>query len=45
MTGVVQKVSRSQKESFKPGDLGSEKTETSFKAAVIDVGTKNNIIR
>ena len=45
VTGVVQKVSRSQKESFKPGDLGSEKTETSFKVAVIDVGTKNNIIR
>ena len=42
---MVQKVSRSQKESFKPGDLGSEKTETSFKVAVIDVGTKNNIIR
>ena len=45
VTGVVKKVSRSEKESFKPGDLGSEKTETKFKVAVIDVGTKNNIIR
>ena len=45
VTGVVQKVSRNQKESFKPGDLGSKKAETRFKVAVIDVGTKNNIIR
>ncbi|MBO5484473.1 MAG: carbamoyl phosphate synthase small subunit [Lachnospiraceae bacterium] len=45
VTGVVQKVSRESKESFVPGDLKSEKVPVERKVAVIDVGTKNNIIR
>jgi carbamoyl-phosphate synthase small subunit len=45
VTGVVKKVSRSEAEHFVPGDLGSKQGEVQFKVAVIDVGTKNNIIR
>lgn len=45
VTGVVNKVSRKEKESYVPGDLNSEKKESLYKVAVIDVGTKNNIIR
>jgi carbamoyl-phosphate synthase small subunit len=45
VTGVVQKVSRPQKECFKPGELGSATGETKYRVAVLDVGTKNNIIR
>lgn len=44
--GVVSKVSRQSIDTFKPGDLGTDvsiKTEKSV--AVLDVGTKNNIIR
>lgn len=45
VTGVVEKVSRKTTESFEPGDLGTEKKAVERKVAVIDVGTKNNIIR
>jgi len=45
VTGVVQKVSRKEKESFVPGDIQSEKAAADKNIAVIDVGTKRNIIR
>lgn len=45
VTGVVEKVSRKTTESFEPGDLGTEKKAVERKVAVIDVGTKKNIIR
>lgn len=45
VTGVVQKVSRKEKESFVPGDIQSERVAVDKNIAVIDVGTKNNIIR
>ncbi len=45
VTGVVERVSRDSIEHFEPGDLGSEKKPAQYKVAVIDVGTKNNIIR
>lgn len=45
VTDVVKRVSRREKESFLPGDLGSGEKEVKYKTAVIDVGTKNNIIR
>lgn len=45
VTGVVARVSRTEKECYKPGDLGTTERETLREVAVIDVGTKNNIIR
>lgn len=50
VTGVVQKVSCKEKKTYVPGDIGSEKTAPndggrSFHVAVIDVGTKRNIVR
>ena len=45
VTGVVKKVSRKEKESFVPGDIQSEQVAADKNIAVIDVGTKNNIIR
>lgn len=45
VTGVVQKVSRRQTEKYQPGDLGSEPGDVKYRVAVIDVGTKKNIIR
>lgn len=45
VTGVVEKVSRREREHFVPGDLRSECVPEKYKVAVIDVGTKNNIIR
>lgn len=45
VTGVVARVSRTGKECYKPGDLGTTERETVREVAVIDVGTKNNIIR
>ncbi|MCD7824924.1 MAG: carbamoyl phosphate synthase small subunit [Clostridiaceae bacterium] len=45
VTGVVKKVSRSQKETFAPGELATKELPVRKKVAVIDVGTKNNIIR
>lgn len=45
VTGVVEKVSRTAIENYKPGDLGSDQVPVTKKVAVIDVGTKNNIIR
>lgn len=45
VTGVVEKVSRKEKAQFEPGDLGSKKTVAEKHIAVIDVGTKKNIIR
>ena len=45
VTDVVKKVSRENKESFVPGDLHSQKVPAERRVAVIDVGTKYNIIR
>lgn len=56
VTGVVQKVSCSQKETYSPGDMDSKPYKDKGKApensaapdkkiAVIDVGTKKNIVR
>ncbi len=45
VTGVVARVSRKEKESYVPGDLGSQEVAVEHKVAMIDVGTKNNIIR
>ncbi len=45
VTGVVEKVSREGKECFRPGDLGSREVQVRYRVALIDVGTKNNIIR
>ncbi len=45
VTGVVARVSRSQKECYQPGDLGTAQREVLRNVAVIDVGTKHNIIR
>lgn len=45
VTGVVKKVSCTEKEQYIPGDIGSEKVEADKNIAVIDVGTKKNIIR
>lgn len=45
VSGVVKRVSRQNKESFVPGDLKSKEVPVKRKVAVIDVGTKNNIIR
>ncbi len=45
VTGVVDKVSRKEMQHFVPGDLGTDECEILRKIAVIDVGTKNNIIR
>ena len=45
MTGVVKRVSRKEKECFTPGDLNTKKSSIKYQVAVVDVGTKNNIIR
>lgn len=45
VTGVVKKVSCGQMEVYRPGDLGSEAMEVKHHVALIDVGTKKNIIR
>lgn len=45
VTGVVGKVSCAEKEVYQPGDIGSDKVPVERKVAVIDVGTKKNIIR
>ena len=45
VTGVVEQVSCEKKESYEPGDIQSEKVQANKKVAVIDVGTKKNIIR
>ncbi|MBR1742131.1 MAG: carbamoyl phosphate synthase small subunit [Lachnospiraceae bacterium] len=45
VTGVVKKVSRKEKAVYVPGDLGSEEVPVKKEVAVIDVGTKKNIIR
>ncbi len=45
VTGVVKKVSCDQPVVYKPGDLGSEAGKVKYQVAVIDVGTKRNIIR
>ena len=45
MVGVVEKVSCKEKETYKPGDIGSEEVPVERKVVVIDVGTKKNIIR
>ena len=46
VTGVVMKVTRKQKDSYKPGDLGTDaNVSNGKKVAVLDVGTRNNIIR
>lgn len=45
VTGVVKKVTCEQIESYQPGDLGSQTGNIKYQVAVIDVGTKKNIIR
>lgn len=45
VTGVVEKVSCREKKEYVPGDIGSEKVPADRNIAVIDVGTKKNIIR
>ena len=45
VVGVVEKVSCKEKETYKPGDIGSEEVPVERKVVVIDVGTKKNIIR
>lgn len=45
VTGVVKKVSCDSIEEYKPGDLDSKDVPVQKKVAVIDVGTKKNIIR
>lgn len=45
VTGVVKKVSCEEKQVYIPGDLESESVTANKRVAVIDVGTKKNIIR
>ena len=45
VTGVVKKVSCDEIEKYVPGDIGSDKVAADKNIAVIDVGTKKNIIR
>ena len=45
VTGVVEKVSRKQIETYQPGELGSKAGTVSKKVAMMDFGCKNNIIR
>ncbi len=45
VTGVVEKVSCSSRQDYVPGDIGSDKVKAERNIAVIDVGTKKNIIR
>lgn len=46
VTGVVEAVSRTEKEVFQPGDLGtSADVNNSLKVALMDFGYKNNIVR
>ena len=45
VTGVVKKVSCDKKEEYVPGDIGSKEGKADKNVAVIDVGTKKNIIR
>lgn len=46
VTGVVEKVSIKEKNQYKPGDMGTRKGDgNGLHVAVLDVGTKNNIIR
>ncbi len=42
---AVKKASCEKKEEYAPGDLGSEEADASKRVALIDVGTKKNIIR
>jgi carbamoyl-phosphate synthase small subunit len=43
--GVVKRVSSKEIKDYTPGDIGSKKCEVKRKIALIDVGTKKNIIR
>lgn len=45
VTGVVEKVSCKKKQDYVPGDIGSGVCKADKNIAVIDVGTKKNIIR
>ena len=45
VTGVVEKVSSKNKQKYIPGDIGSKECIADKNIAVIDVGTKKNIIR
>lgn len=46
VTGVVEKVSCTEKQFFKPGDLGtSAEVNNGYKVALMDFGSKNNIVR
>ena len=45
VTGVVKKVSCDSVEKYVPGDINSEKVTADKNVAVIDVGTKKNIVR
>ncbi|MCR5586233.1 MAG: carbamoyl phosphate synthase small subunit [Lachnospiraceae bacterium] len=45
VTGVVSKVSTKEVKTYVPGDLDSDKNPIEYDIALIDVGTKKNIIR
>ena len=45
VTKVVEKVTCAQVTEYKPGDLGTEAVKSIRKVAVMDFGSKNNIIR
>ncbi len=46
VTGVVEKVSQKMKTTYKPGDLGTDQDNVNgFKVALMDFGSKNNIVR
>lgn len=45
VTGVVAKVTCDEVKEYQPGDLGTKKTEAKKRVAVMDLGSKNNIVR
>lgn len=45
VTGVVRKVSHKEVTVYKPGDLGTEEAPVQKKVALMDFGSKNNIVR
>ena len=45
VTGVVAKVTCDEVKEYQPGDLGTEKTEVKKNVAVLELGSKNNIVR
>lgn len=45
VTKVVEKVTCEKVQEYHPGDLGTEKVDVTKKVAVLDLGSKNNIVR